>query len=224
MKLVLASASARRKELLGWLGIPFEVQESGFDESGVEADTAELLVSALALAKAQAVADQIKAEKYPSIQLEKEVTPQQVEAVYVLGGDTIVALKDEFIGKPRDLSHAREILQKLRGKTHEVYSGVALVEALTGRQKTVTDKSAVTFRNYSDEELEDYLATSESLGKAGAYMLNGKARVLVEDFSGSITNVIGLPLLKVVDLLENFGIGVKVDVGKTVRKKTGYLS
>lgn len=225
MKLILASASERRKELLSWLGLTFEVRESGFDEEGISADDARMLPAALALAKAETVADWAKTEALPSVmQMEKEVGPQRLDPVYVLGADTVVYCEGEVLGKPRDLDHAREILKKLRGKMHLVYSGVAVVDALTGKQKVVTEESSVTFRDFSDEELEWYIQTSEPLGKAGAYMVQGEGQKLVGSIVGSMTNVIGLPLLRVVDLLNDFGVKVEVDVMKTIEKKTGFTS
>lgn len=225
MKLILASASERRKELLSWLGLSFEVRESGFDEEGIAADDVRMLTAALALAKAQTVADSMKGELVPAlVTLEKEVAPKRVEQVLVVGGDTVVYLHGEVMGKPRDLDHARQMLQKLRGQTHLVYSGVAVVDVLTGRQKAVTEESSVVFRDFSDEEMEMYLATSEPLGKAGGYMVQGLGKNLVAQVEGSMTNVIGLPLLRVVDLLTDFGVKIDVDVPGTIEKKTGFNS
>ena len=225
MKLILASASERRKELLSWLGLTFEVRESGFDEEGIAADDARMLTAALALAKAETVVDQIKVDVFPAVvQLEKEMAPQRFDPVYVLGADTVVCCEGEVLGKPRDLDHAREMLKKLRGKTHLVYSGVAVVDVMTGKQKAVTEESSVTFRDFGDEELEWYVSTSEPLGKAGAYMVQGEGQKLVAAVVGSMTNVIGLPLLRVVDLLNDFGVKVGVDVAKTIERKTGFTS
>lgn len=224
MKLVLASASERRRELLSWLGLQFEVRPSDFPEEGIEADDARMLTASLAIAKAQTVADKLLAERMPTVRAEKELQPQRVEQLLVLGADTVVSLEGQTIGKPRDLDEAREILKLLRGKTHDVYSGVAVVDPLTRRQKAETELSRVAFRNFSDAELEDYLATSEPLGKAGAYMILGGARIFLERMEGSITNVVGLPLLRVVDMLAEFGVKITVDVVKTIQKKTGFPS
>ncbi len=224
MKLILASGSERRRELLSWLGLPFEARESGFEEQGIAADDVHILVGTLALAKAETIVDQVKQEAFPLAKLEKEVDPLRIEPIYVLGADTVVYLEGEVMGKPKDLDHAREILTKLRGKMHKVFTGVALVEALTGKQKTVTEESSVKFRDYSDVELENYLASSEPLGKAGAYMIQGLGKNLAQEVKGSMTNVIGLPLVRVVELLAEFGVKTAVDVGKTIERKTGYLS
>lgn len=225
MKLILASGSERRKELLSWLGLTFEVRESGFDETGIGADDVRMLTAALAMAKAQTVADQVKVEVFPTVaSLEKELAPKRFNPTYVLGADTVVYAQGEVMGKPKDLDQAREMLKKLRGQTHLVYSGVALIDALTGKQKAVTEESSVTFRDFSDEEMEWYVSTSEPLGKAGAYMVQGEGRRLVASVAGSMTNVIGLPLLRVVDLLADFGVSISVDVPKTIQRKTGFPS
>lgn len=225
---MLASESERRKELLSWLGIPFEVKVSGFDETGISADDVRVLVGTLATAKAQTVADKFKLTQEEMInsgtEREKELAPQKVEPTFVLGADTVVYFEGEVLGKPDDIDHAREILTKLRGKTHEVYSGVALVDVLGQKKKAVTEVSEVAFRDFSDEELENYLATSEPLGKAGGYMIMGKGKELVGGLVGSVTNVTGLPLMRVVDLLNEFGVLIDVDVEGTVMRKTGYSS
>ena len=101
---------------------------------------------------------------------------------------------------------------------------MAVVDVMTGKQKAVTEESSVTFRDFGDEELEWYVSTSEPLGKAGAYMVQGEGQKLVAAVVGSMTNVIGLPLLRVVDLLNDFGVKVGVDVAKTIERKTGFTS
>lgn len=230
MKLVLASGSKRRKELLSWLGLPFCARESGFDESGVIADDPTVLTSGLALAKAETVAEALKSEKGGVFKIsenvglgtEKEQSPVGVEPIYVLGADTIVYFEREVIGKPKDLDQAREVLGRLKGNTHQVYTGLAVVDLLSGKHKVDVEVSMVKMRDFSDEELEVYLATSEPLGKAGGYRLLGKGGGLVEEVSGSATNISGLPLLKVVGLFNDLGIKVEVDVVKTIERKTGY--
>lgn len=208
--------------MLSWLGLEFEVRDSGFDESGIMAEDPRVLTGGLALAKAQTVAEAILAEITPSVIAEKELAPNRNEPILVLGADTVVWHEGEMIGKPNDFDHAREILKKLRGKKHEVYSGVAVVEVLTKKQASVVEKSEVVLKNYHDSELENYLATGEPMGKAGAYMILGKARDLAEEVIGSITNVTGLPLKKTAGLLAEMGVKIEVDVERTVLKKTGF--
>lgn len=206
---ILASGSEWRRELLGWLEIPFVVEESGFDERSVEESDPEALVGTLAVAKARAVAGRLN------------------EGL-VIGSDTVVALGEEeeteIIGKPKDLEEAREILEKLRGRAHKVYTGVAVVEVETGEIRVEVVESEVSFRDYSDKELEAYLESGESIGKAGAYQITGGASRLVEDVVGSVTSVVGLPLIETAALLEEFGVMIPVRVAQVIADKTGYLS
>jgi septum formation protein len=224
MKLVLASGSARRKELLSWLGIPFEVKVSGFDESGVTVDDPFILTTSLALAKAMTVVDVMKGELQGQSSVEKEIAPRKVEQVYVIGADTIVFFEGEVIGKPKNIDEARQFLLRLRGQQHQVYTGVAVVDLLTGEHKESSVVSEVSMKDYSDEMLEMYLSTSEPLGKAGGYRLLGKGKELVAQVNGSATNVSGLPLVKVAEILQELGIKIEVDVVKTIERKTGYSS
>lgn len=230
MKLVLASGSAWRKELLSWLKIPFEVVVSDFDESKVKTKDPEELVATLAAEKALAVGKRL-IERGGLIggSLLKEQEPVgDVASLVVIGADTVIAFPDELVGdviilgKPKDLDHSREILQRLRGAEHAVYTGVAVIDPDTHEQRVEVDRSVVRFRDFSSRELEEYLKTGESLGRAGAYQILGAAMKLVENIEGSITNVVGLPLARTVGMLEEMGVVVSVDVRQIVEAKTGY--
>lgn len=211
-RVVLASQSFWRKELLSWLGVEFEVVESGFDEGAVKVEDPVELVKVLAVGKAMMVA-------------------QGINEGVVLGADTVVVIRDEIensdrvwgdlriLGKPDDLDHARDILSQLRGRKHKVYTGVAVVDAGSGEVSVDVDVTKVGFRNFSDEELEDYIATSESIGKAGGYMILGKAMGLIDSVEGSVTGVIGLPLQMVKEMLERFGVRVVGEVEVIVKRR-----
>ncbi len=209
MKLVLASESKWRKELLEWLELEFEVMPSGFDEKLVECEEPEELVATLAAAKAREVAG-------------------RVEEAVIIGADTVIVLEvareSEIIGKPKDIDEAREILKKLRGKTHQVFTGVAVIDSVSQDMRVEVERSQVSFTSFSDKQLEEYLETGESLGKAGAYQVTGEAEVLVADVAGSITSVIGLPLVTAAEMLEEFGVSVLVPVERTILDKTGRPS
>lgn len=238
MKLILASGSEWRKELLSWLGLPFKVRVSGFDESAVVVRDPEELVTTLACLKADSVVNEIgKQRRGVTIgtagerQLYRELDSEAVaQSGLVLGADTVIVTGGalygdgdiDIIGKPADLDQARSILQRLRGRTHEVYTGVALVRIDDGERLVEHSVTKVTFRDFSDHELEDYLKTGQSLGKAGAYQILGEAMKLVERIEGSLTGVIGLPLQTLVGMLEEFGVVVPGDVGQVVEEKTGY--
>ena len=205
MKLILASSSERRRELLLWLTVPFEVVVSELDESQIQADDPGSLVSRLALEKAKAVA-------------------KDLNDGLVIGADTIVYIGGEIIGKPKDEKDAVRILRKLSGNTHWVYTGVAVVDASSGKNSVDVEKTAVTFREIPEGEIQAYVDSGEPLDKAGGYAIQMGAAGFVEKVEGSYTNVVGLPLLTLAELLEKQGYSVKKDVSKIVFKKTGYWS
>jgi len=174
-KLILASGSPRRKTLLETLGIPFDVEVSGVSEEFNKHLDSRQTVVVLATRKAMAI----------SIRHTEE---------FVIGCDTIISLDGKIVGKPSDSEDAFSILSALRGRTHEVLSGLAVVDSST--LKTVADVvvTEVTMRNYTDNEIRDYIATGEPLDKAGAYAIQGSGRALVEKYVGDLNNVVGLPM------------------------------
>jgi septum formation protein len=186
--LVLASASPRRRELVASLGIPFEVVASDVDET---LDPVPLpdAVARLALRKARAVA------------------PGRPAAI-VLAADTIVVIDDRALGKPANAEEAREMLRALRGRSHEVMTGVAVVNAATGQSAVETVISRVTMGAYSDDAIERYVASGEPLDKAGAYAIQGAGGALVVALEGSRSNVVGLPLAVTAALLRRLGVEV----------------
>ena len=185
-RLILASESPRRRELLATLGIPFEVRPSGIPEEFPSGDPRDG-VTALALAKARAVA-------------------RTVEAGVVLGADTAVVLEGRVFGKPEDATDARRMLRALRGRRHEVVTGLALVEARQRREETASVVTEVRMASYDDATIEAYLATGEPFDKAGAYAVQGEGGRLVEAVEGCYTNVIGLPLTTTRRLLARWGL------------------
>ncbi len=182
--LVLASASPRRRELLGQLGLRFTVAAADIDETPHPAEAPEAYVLRLAREKARAVAG-----RFPG--------------AWVLAADTTVVLGPELLGKPRDEAEARAMLSRLSGRTHEVHTGVALA----GRaEEALVVRTRVTFRTLSAGEIAWYAGTGEPLDKAGAYAVQGKGGFLVAAVEGSPTNVIGLPLGETLALLERAGV------------------
>lgn len=186
-KILLASASPRRAELLKRLGRDFDVEAADIDETARAGELPEYYVQRLALEKAQVLAN-----KYP----EK----------IIIAADTTVALGNEIFGKPEDEEDARRILRALSGSTHAVYTGHALLCAETLMQKVFTSESKVSFRALSDAEIETYIAIGESQGKAGAYAIQGKAAMFVEKLSGNMDNVIGLDVSKVKKCLSHLNL------------------
>lgn len=180
-ELVLASGSPRRRELLGRLGIPFRVVVPDVDETPRPGESAAALVHRLAAAKAAAVADQVGSDET------------------IVAADTTVAVDADILAKPIDADDARRMLRRLSGRTHRVLTGVAVQHARAVRIEVVT--TAVTFAELTASEIESYLATREPFDKAGGYAVQGRGRSFVRSIDGSISNVIGLPLGTVAELL-----------------------
>lgn len=194
--LVLASSSPRRKDILEFLGVPFKAISSDFPEEKVvwsDFDDPGEFVCTIAMGKVLTLANKMK----DSI---------------IVGADTSVFLDGEVYGKPKDRNDARRILQKLRGRRHSVVTGVVIYDTLTKEHDSCISTSLVEFLPFSDEQLENYIATGESLGKAGAYAIQMGARSFVKNVQGSLSNVVGLPIEETVSLLEEFDVPVDVDV------------
>ena len=186
--LTLASASPRRRELLQLLGLDYDVAVSGVDETpGEGEDSPERLAGSLALQKAWAVAE-------------------GRSSGLVLGADTVVALEGVVYGKPADAGEAEATLRALRGRTHTVITGVALVDAATGESSAAYDATRVTMREYSDEETAAYIASGNPLDKAGAYAAQDASFRPAAAIEGCWTNVIGLPLCRVRSMLRERGV------------------
>jgi septum formation protein len=191
--LILASASPRRRELLARLGLPFEVRPSGIDETLSPGLSAAAAATVLARAKARDVAARAHAAGEDS--------------VLVLGADTLVVLDGRLLGKPASREEARAMLGALRGRRHDVVTAVAVRLAAPGDGERVTAvTSHVLMRDYSDPEIDRYVATGEPDDKAGAYAVQGVGGHLVARVEGCYTNVIGLPLRTTARLLRTFGL------------------
>ncbi|QGG96832.1 Maf family protein [Actinomarinicola tropica] len=181
--LVLASASPRRLDLLRQAGVEPAVEPADVDETSPPGATPESLAVGLARTKAQEVA-----------------AGHAGEDLVVLGADTVVVVDGRILGKPTDADDAARMLSALSGRTHHVVTGVALVDARTGRTVDGLARTDVRMRHLDAEEVAAYVATGEPLDKAGAYGIQGLAAVFVEGIEGDYTNVVGLPL-PLVDVL-----------------------
>lgn len=175
--LILASASPRRAEILRAVDWPFEKLAVDIDESRHEGEGAVAYVERLAGEKAEAAA------------------PRTRDGLLVLGADTVVVVDEEILGKPRHEEDARRMLRRLSGRWHAVLTGVALVRAgATARRVVAHEKSRVRFAQMSEAEIDWYVATGEPLDKAGAYAIQGRAALFIEEISGDYWNVVGLPI------------------------------
>jgi septum formation protein len=180
--IILASASPRRIELLQQIGVEFAVVKSDVAEKHNEQLTGAELAHINAYRKARAVA-----KKHPD--------------ALVLGADTLVCLGTRLYGKPGTKDEARKMLAELQGKTHQVVTGVCLLELRKHRQRVFSDSTDVTFRKLDKTEIDHYLAKINPLDKAGAYAIQDHGELIVERVDGSFTNVVGLPLERLKDEL-----------------------
>lgn len=178
-KVVLASASPRRQELLEQIYVNFVTIPSNVDETKINGEDPIDLVQKLALAKADDVA-------------------KRVGNSLVIGADTVVVYKDEVLGKPNSNAEAYEMLSKLRETEHQVITGFAIIDTNTLEQKIDYEMTKVIMKDFTDQDISDYIATGEPMDKAGGYAIQERGAVFVEKIDGSYSNVVGLPLSKLV--------------------------
>ena len=183
-KLVLASGSPRRTEILERAGWPHEVMIAGIDETVHPHEDPATYVQRLARSKAEAVA-------------------QRSEKGLVLGADTTVVIANEILGQPRDEADAKRMLNLLSGKWHEVLTGVALVR-VGGESRVAYEQTRVRFAEMSETEIDWYVASGEPFGKAGAYGIQNKAALFIEEIQGDYFNIMGLPIRLVYELAADF--------------------
>lgn len=184
-RIVLASASPRRRELLASLGLEFDVVVADVDESQFNTDRPRIDVLESARAKAREVA-------------------RRIDDGLVIGADTMVVLGDRVFGKPVDREHAREIIQALSGRAHVVLTGVAIIDVGSGREVAEVDETRVVFREIADGELELYLDSPDPYDKAGAYGIQSSGGQFVERVEGDYFNVVGFPLTRLARMLAPF--------------------
>lgn len=178
-KIILASASPRRRELLADAGVIFRVCAGGGEEQ-ITSDAPDRVVEELAHQKAMAVASSFDME----------------EGTVVIGADTVVCYKNKILGKPADENEAFAVLRMLQGNTHQVYTGVTVLIRKAGEWEEITfsECTDVTFYPVSDQEIRDYIATGEPMDKAGSYGIQGGFGIYVKAICGEYTNVVGLPV------------------------------
>jgi septum formation protein len=187
MKLILASASVRRAEILHEAGFSFTVLSSAIDETPYPGESAHDLVQRLAFAKAELIA------------------ARAVGPAIVIGADTEVTLEGHIFGKPRSTDDARHMLEKLSGRTHAVVTGVALIRLPDAERLTFVESTLVHFNMLSADEISRYLATGEPHDKAGGYAIQGRAGRYIPRIEGCYFNVVGLPLARLQHALTSLG-------------------
>ena len=189
-RLILASASPRRKEILNNLGIDFEVITSDAEEKVDSELPPYMIVQELAMLKGADVALKNKNG-------------------IIISADTIVWFDNKVLGKPTDRENAKNMLKKLSGNVHEVYTGVCVTDSASGKSISDYEVTKVKFRLLTDDEIDNYINTNEPMDKAGGYGIQGKGCLLVEKIDGDYLNVVGLPAVKLAKILKeefNFNI------------------
>lgn len=190
-KIILASASDRRKDILSQVGISYEVMPSSIDEDVIQADTPAALVEALSAAKAEDIAERL------------------TKNFVIIGADTVVVKDNSILGKPSDEAEAAKMLQMLQGNRHEVYTGVTLISVSPegkGLIDTFHVRTIVDMIPMTAAQIDAYIKTGEPMDKAGAYGIQGRGAAYIQDIAGDYYNVVGLPISTVLTRLANMGI------------------
>lgn len=187
-KLILASASPRRKDLLKSINLDFDIIPSNIEEDIKEKPFSYSLIENLALEKAQDVVKKIK------------------EKAIIIGSDTVVVINNKILGKPKDKIDAKNMLKELSGQAHEVISAIAIIDTDTQKKLCSSVKSKVIFRDVSEKEIENYINTGEPMDKAGSYGIQGQASVFVKSIEGCYNNIVGISTYKLAEMLKEFGI------------------
>ena len=200
--LILASTSPRRRALFSLFGFPFNVHPADIDEGLLPGETPAAYVLRLACEKAQKVAGEVEG--------------------LVLAADTTVADGDELLGKPQDEADARRMLQQLRGRVHQVYTGIALIDTETGRSYDDVCRTDVPMRDYSNAEIESYIATGDPMDKAGAYAIQHPGFHPVEGLEGCFASVMGLPICHLIPGLRRFGLEIPPDMPERCEATLDY--
>lgn len=188
-KIILASSSPRRKQLLEQIGLKFEVDSSNYEEDMTLKMEPAKLAEFLSLGKAEDVA-------------------QRHKDSIIISADTIVAVDGEVSGKPKTPERAKYMLQKFSGKAHSVITGFTIIDTGANKQISKSVETKVYFKNLSEEEIDAYIATGEPLDKGGGYAIQGLAALFVEKIEGDYFNIVGLPILALTTELKNFGINI----------------
>lgn len=187
--IVLASSSPRRQELLKNLGLPFTVQVSDIDETVSSDLNPEEIVQTLSFQKA-------------------EVITKKLSFGLVIGSDTIVVLDGQVLGKPTDEQDAYRMLRALSGRKHQVFTGVAIIDAASGKAEVSYSSTYVTMEAMTDETIYSYIASGEPMDKAGSYAIQGLGATLVQKIEGDYFTVVGLPLHLLAHMLTKFGVSL----------------
>lgn len=189
LKLVLASGSPRREELLRQLKLKFTIVPSKIDESEYQAEEPLDLVRRLAEEKARSVS-------------------ALVEDALIIAADTVVVFNDHILGKPKNKADAKKMLKMLSSNNHQVITGVAVINSQDGKCEIADNTTEVKMVELNDREIDEYINTGEPMDKAGSYAIQGFGALFVEEIKGSYYSVMGLPIHQLAKLLEKFNFGI----------------
>lgn len=201
-KIILASNSPRRRELLALMDLPFEVFPADLDESQYEGELPKIYVRRMASEKAEAIAKE--------------------KSGLIVAADTIVVYQEEILGKPENQFEARGILTKLRGKIHQVYTGIAIIDTISGQTWDDICCTEVPMREYSDAEIDAYVATGDPMDKAGAYGIQHVGFRPVDHLAGCYASVMGMPLCHLAVGLVKPGMEVNFEIAERCQQYLGY--
>ncbi len=204
LSLVLASNSPRRKQILGWSGIPFSVRPADVDETPLEGESARAYVQRIALSKGRKMSGSAGFKEL------------------IVAADTTVAVDDEIIGKPKDAAEARQILLKLRGRVHFVHTAIVVISPSKGLIERELCTTRVRMRRYSEEEIEAYIQSGDPLDKAGAYAIQNESFHPVDQLKGCYASVMGLPLCHLERVLRRMGYGDRKQIPFVCQDELAY--
>jgi septum formation protein len=207
-QLVLASSSPRRKELLERIGFSIKLMPASVDEMVNPDEAPEAYVKRMARLKVLTVVERIQQTLYPdaeSMRVPRAGLMRETPLRWVLGADTAVVLGSHILGKPADHGEAAEMLANLQGNEHVVVTGFCLYDMRKSKEGLQAVHTGVRIKHMSRNEIEKYLSVGESMDKAGGYAIQGVGAYLVDGIQGSYTNVVGLPVCQVVEMMEEMG-------------------
>lgn len=208
-EIILASTSPRRRELLALAGWPFEIIPADVDETTQNGEPADEYVYRLAQVKAKVVAN-------------LHQNGSQGNGEYIIAADTTVADRGQILGKPGDAAEAESMLLNLRGRTHQVYTAVSIIEAKTGQTITELAATNVPMREYTQDEIDAYIASGDPFDKAGGYAIQHPGFRPVEHLTGCYANVVGLPLCHLMRAAKKFGLDPEADIPAACQQKLHY--
>lgn len=201
--IVLASASPRRKELLERIGFTVKTLPADISEIPMEGESADNYVKRMARTKTLATVERVQQTLYPKNHV--ETSRLEGTARWVLGADTAVVLEDQILGKPKDPEDAGMMLEALSGRMHMVMTGFCLYDMHKNKEGLQAVRTLVQMKKLTHNEIERYVASGEGLDKSGGYAIQGIGAYIIDNINGSYTNVVGLPLAQIVEMMQEMG-------------------